>query len=155
MLAKKLGEVLLAKGLKIATAESCTGGWVAQAISSVAGSSQWFERGMVTYSNEAKQELLEVPAEILEEYGAVSEKTAEAMAEGALNNSPVDIAIATTGIAGPDGGSKTKPVGMVCFAIAQTNCSTKTFIEQFAGDRESVREQAVEFVLNKLVACFS
>jgi nicotinamide-nucleotide amidase len=150
-LAKQVGEKLLAEGLKLATAESCTGGWVAQTLTSVPGSSDWFERGFVTYSNEAKQELLGVRAATLEEHGAVSEETAREMAEGALKHGHAHVAISTTGVAGPNGGTVDKPVGMVCFAIAQKKCATHSLVRYFKGDRQSVREQSVEFLLQWLL----
>ena len=115
-LAGRLGALLVNEQLKLVTAESCTGGWVAQCLTAIAGSSAWFDRGFVSYSNEAKQEMLGVPADTLAEYGAVSQPVAVAMAEGALRNSRADWAVAITGIAGPTGGSPQKPVGTVCFA---------------------------------------
>ena len=149
-LAEKVGQTLLKQNLLLCTAESCTGGWVAQAISGVEGCSAWFERGFVTYSNTAKQEMLGVPVATIGKFGAVSQETAKAMAEGALQNSHADISIAITGIAGPSGGSKDKPVGLVWFAISQRSRSTLTFSRQFKGDRTSVREQAVICILEKL-----
>jgi nicotinamide-nucleotide amidase len=141
-LAKKIGERLKAAGAKLVTAESCTGGWAAQMVTSVAGSSEWFERGFVTYSNEAKQELLGVRAETLRNHGAVSEETAREMAQGALRNSRGTVAVSVTGVAGPGGGTPQKPVGMVCFAWA-TARSVHSETRRFAGDRESVRRQSV------------
>jgi len=141
-LAKRLGQRLKAQGEKLVTAESCTGGWVAQAVTSVAGSSDWFERGFVTYSNDAKQELLGVRPSTLETHGAVSEQTAREMAQGALARSKGSIALAVTGVAGPGGGSREKPVGMVCFAwIREQDLKSET--RRFSGDRESVRQQSV------------
>lgn len=142
-LATLVGARLRAKGLMLATAESCTGGWVAQAVTSVAGSSDWFERGFVTYSDAAKQEMLGVRARTLVVHGAVSEETARAMASGALAHSRAQVAVAITGIAGPGGGSPEKPLGMVCFAwaVADGNISVQT--RHFKGDRESVRRQSV------------
>ena len=141
-LAKKLGERLKAAGEILVTAESCTGGWVAQAVTSVAGSSDWFERGFVTYSNAAKQELLGVKQSTLEKHGAVSEQTAIEMAQGALARSKGTVALAVTGVAGPGGGSREKPVGMVCFAWVQEN-NLKSETRRFPGDRASVRRQSV------------
>src|ERR1035437_4219013 len=115
-LATLVGAKLRAKGLMLTTAESCTGGWVAQAVTAIAGSSAWFERGFVTYSDAAKQEMLGVSARTLAAHGAVSEQTARKMAIGALAHSHAQVALAITGIAGPDGGSAEKPVGTVCFA---------------------------------------
>ena len=141
-LAKTLGERLKAARAKLVTAESCTGGWAAQVVTSVAGSSSWFERGYVTYSNEAKRELLGVRPETLESHGAVSEETAREMAQGALRCGKGTIALAVTGVAGPGGGTPDKPVGMVCFAWASER-SVASETRQFAGDRESVRRQSV------------
>jgi nicotinamide-nucleotide amidase len=147
-LAYELGHCLQRRGWYLATAESCTGGWIAQAMTSIAGSSGWFDRGFVTYSNAAKQELLDVPQETLEQYGAVSEQTVLAMARGVLVHSHAQVAIATSGIAGPGGGSPDKPVGTVWIAyvimersMAQcyhffTNFDTKTsiFLNDFIND---------------------
>lgn len=141
-LARELGERLKQAKAMLATAESCTGGWAAQAVTSVAGSSEWFERGFVTYSNAAKQELLGVRAETLRRYGAVSEETAREMALGALARSRATIALAITGVAGPGGGTADKPVGTVCFAWARDGAmATETCI--FPGDREGVRRRSV------------
>jgi nicotinamide-nucleotide amidase len=141
-LAARLGARLKAARAKLVTAESCTGGWAAQVATSVAGSSEWFERGFVTYSNEAKQELLGVRADTLARHGAVSEETAREMAQGALRRGKGTIALAVTGIAGPGGGSASKPVGTVCFAWA-TDASLRSETQQFSGDREAVRRQSV------------
>lgn len=141
-LAIELGQRLKQANAKLATAESCTGGWVAQVVTSVAGSSEWFERGFVTYSNAAKQELLGVRAETLQRHGAVSEQTAGEMAVGTLARSGATIALAVTGVAGPGGGTADKPVGMVCFAWARGNAVT-TETCRFPGDRQSVRRQSV------------
>ena len=126
----------------LVTAESCTGGWVAQAVTSIAGSSEWFERGFVTYSNAAKQELLGVKQATLKKHGAVSEETARAMARGALARSRGTIALAVTGVAGPGGGTAEKPVGMVCFAWA-TPDGVRSETRNFSGDRDAVRRQSV------------
>ena len=115
-LAQRLGATLLARGEWLAVAESCTGGWLAQSVTAIAGSSGWFDRGFVTYSNAAKIDMLGVPETTLERHGAVSEQTARAMVQGALRNSGADWAVAITGVAGPAGGSAEKPVGTVCFA---------------------------------------
>jgi len=141
-LAKKVGARLKAARGMLVTAESCTGGWVAEAVTSIAGSSDWFERGFVTYSNASKEELLGVSADTLKEHGAVSEQTAREMAEGALARAKGTLALAITGVAGPGGGSREKPVGTVCFAWADEK---KTVVEtrHFSGDRESVRRQSV------------
>ena len=141
-LAKKVGERLKAAGAQLVTAESCTGGWVAQAVTAIAGSSSWFERGFVTYSNAAKQELLGVRKETLEAHGAVSEETAREMADGALKKSKGTIALAVTGVAGPGGGTREKPVGMVCFAWADGK-KLRSETRRFSGDRDSVRRQSV------------
>ena len=141
-LAQTLGKRLKAAGAKLVTAESCTGGWAAQVVTSVAGSSAWFESGFVTYSNDAKRELLGVREETLEKHGAVSEETAREMAQGALSRGRATVALAVTGVTGPGGGSPTKPVGMVCFAWASAR-SVRSETQQFSGDRESVRRQSV------------
>ncbi len=141
-LAALVGDRLRAERMLLATAESCTGGWVAQAVTAVAGSSEWFERGFVTYSDAAKMEMLHVKANTLRTHGAVSEQTAGEMAAGALAGSHAQIAVAITGIAGPGGGSIDKPVGTVCFAWARTNRKVSAQTRHFAGDRESVRLQS-------------
>lgn len=141
-LARKIGEALKAKGLRLATAESCTGGWVAMALTAIAGSSDWFERGYVTYSNAAKQEDLGVAAETLRRHGAVSEETARELAAGAQTRARAQVALAVTGVAGPAGGSADKPVGLVCFAWAHGSKITSE-TRRFDGDRESVRRQSV------------
>jgi len=149
--AAELGLALKAKGLMLAMAESCTGGMVAQAITSVAGSSEWFDRGFVTYSNAAKIDMLGVSSETLERFGAVSEQTASEMALGALKNSASQIAGSITGIAGPDGGTKAKPVGMVCFAWAGQNFPVSTDTQLFHGNREQIRQQAAIFMMARLI----
>jgi len=153
-IASEVGQALLAKKFKLVTAESCTGGWVSQAITSIAGSSDWFDRGFVTYSNQAKQDLLDVSAGTLSKYGAVSTQTAHEMAEGALKNSQANVSLSVTGIAGPDGGTPEKPVGYICFAIAIKN-EIITLEQQFSGDREQIRKQSVEFILSTLLATVS
>lgn len=147
VLAEALGRKLREKGGLLVTAESCTGGWAAQVATALAGSSEWFERGFVTYSNEAKRELLGVRPETLERHGAVSEETAREMALGALEHSRGTLALAVTGIAGPGGGSPTKPVGTVCFAWASRGGAVRAETRRFAGDREAVRRQSVERAL--------
>ena len=149
-LAQKVGERLKAARAKLVTAESCTGGWAAQVVTSVAGSSAWFERGFVTYSNEAKRELLGVQESTLHAHGAVSEETAREMAQGALNRGKGTVALAVTGVAGPGGGSPGKPVGTVCFAWASGR-SVSSETRQFTGDRESVRRQSVVRALEGLL----
>ena len=141
--ALRLAEDLKKRGLVLATAESCTGGWAAQAMTAIAGSSDWFERGFVTYSNDAKQEMLGVTPATLQSRGAVSEETAREMALGALQRSKADVALAVTGVAGPTGGSDAKPVGTVCFAWATKNGEVRAETRRFAGDRDSVRRQSV------------
>ena len=130
----------------LTTAESCTGGGVAHAVTSIAGSSRWFERGFVTYSNLAKQQMLGVKAELLQDYGAVSEPVVRAMADGALRNSAAQVSLAITGIAGPDGGLPGKPVGTVWFAWAVNGRTTSRCLH-FTGDRAQVRGQAVQTAL--------
>ena len=146
-----LGEALRATGLKLATAESCTGGLVAAACTSVAGSSDWFERGFVTYSNEAKTESLGVDARVIATHGSVSEEVARGMAEGALAHSKAQLSVAVTGIAGPGGGSPTKPVGMVWLAVARAGESAQAELLQLSGDRTAIREQTVWSALQRLI----
>ena len=146
-LAAQVGALLSVNGQKLATAESCTGGWVAQCLTSIAGSSDWFDRGFITYSNDAKQEMLGVSVEILAMHGAVSEATAAAMASGALRHSRADWALAITGIAGPSGGSPDKPVGTVCFGWAGPDGRLLAETRRFQGGREEVRAQSVEHAL--------
>lgn len=150
-LPQRVAQRLKARGDRIVTAESCTGGWVAQELTAIAGSSQWFERGFVTYSNEAKQEMLGVRAETLREHGAVSEETAAEMARGALEKSRGTVALAITGIAGPSGGTPAKPVGTVCFGWATTGKPPRAETKRFSGDREAVRRQSVDYSLEKLL----
>jgi nicotinamide-nucleotide amidase len=149
-LAAEVGRVLHSKGLLLATAESCTGGGAAQAVTDIAGSSGWFERGFVTYSNAAKSELLGVPAELIAQHGAVSEEVAAAMAAGAVAHSGAHVALSTTGIAGPGGAVPGKPVGTVCFGWAGPG-GTRTERLVFGGDRRAVREQAVAHSLQGLL----
>ncbi|MBL8413808.1 MAG: CinA family protein [Propionivibrio sp.] len=149
--AAQVGALLLANGQKLATAESCTGGWVGQCLTAVAGSSDWFERGFVTYSNVAKHEMLGVDNETLLAHGAVSEATAAAMAAGALRHSHADWALAITGVAGPGGGSPDKPVGTVCFAWAGAEGQLDSQTCHFKGAREEVRAQSVAHALNGLL----
>ena len=149
-LARKLAEQLKASGQKLVTAESCTGGWAAQVVTSVAGSSDWFERGFVTYSNDAKQELLGVDPGTLKKHGAVSEETAREMALGALARGKGTIALSITGIAGPTGGGPGKPVGTVCFAWAAKGVA-QAETQHFQGDRESVRRQSVVHALEGVI----
>jgi nicotinamide-nucleotide amidase len=150
-LARAVGQALKRHGLMLASAESCTGGWVAQALTSIPGSSEWFERGFVTYTNLAKREMLGVKTAILSRQGAVSEPTARAMAEGALAKSHAQVALAVTGIAGPTGGTPEKPVGTVCFAWAGKKRDTASARHVFSGDRDAVRRQAVQAALQGLL----
>ena len=145
-LARRLGERLKAANAVLATAESCTGGWAAQVVTSVAGSSSWFDRGFVTYSDASKQQMLGVRAETLRSHGAVSEETAREMARGALERSHATVAVSITGIAGPGGGSAEKPVGTVCFAWVFPE-GTKSETRRFPGDREGIRRQSVILAL--------
>ena len=151
-LAVELGRRLAARGAFVTTAESCTGGLVAGAITDIAGSSGWFERGLVTYTNEAKVELLGVLPETLTRYGAVSQETARAMAEGALRRGRADFAVAITGVAGPAGGTATKPVGMVCFGWAGRDGPVVVATRHFPGDRAAVRQASVIHALQGLIA---
>jgi nicotinamide-nucleotide amidase len=151
MLAQRVGQALAAQRLMLATAESCTGGLIAGAITDIAGSSGWFERGFVTYSNEAKLEMLGVRPETLAAHGAVSEATAAEMAQGAIANSRADFGVAVTGVAGPDGGAAEKPVGTVCFGWARKGGAVDTVTLHFAGDREAVRVATVEAALAGLL----
>lgn len=151
LLAAQVGAKLKAQGAMLATAESCTGGWVAQAVTDIAGSSDWFERGFVTYSDAAKREMLGVSAATLGAHGAVSEPTAREMATGALAHSRAQVALAITGIAGPSGGTAQKPVGTVCFAWAGKTGVLGAQTRHFDGDRESVRRQSVMFALQTLL----
>ena len=147
ILAAQVGELLKSHGLMLATAESCTGGGVAQAITEVAGSSAWFERGFVTYSNQSKQQMLGVRESTLKQYGAVSELTVREMVAGALQHSSAQVALAVSGIAGPDGGTAEKPVGTVWFAWGLKNGETRAQRYQLDGNRAEVRAQAVNIAL--------
>jgi len=145
-LAREVGMWLAARDEKLATAESCTAGWIAKAVTDVAGSSEWFIAGLATYSDGAKTALLGVPAALLKSEGAVSKAVVEAMAQGALERTGADRAVAVSGIAGPAGGTEEKPIGMVWFAWARRDGDEiifKTRVERFQGDREGVRRQAV------------
>jgi len=146
-LAAKVGETLKSHGLMLATAESCTGGGVAQAITGVAGSSAWFERGFVTYSNQSKQQMLGVRESTLKQHGAVSEMTVLEMVAGALANSAAQVALSVSGIAGPDGGTAEKPVGTVWFAWGLKGGETRAQRYQLDGNRAEVRAQAVNIAL--------
>ncbi len=150
-LAEKIGDSLLSRSEMLVTAESCTGGWVSMLVTSIAGSSTWFDRGFVSYSNEAKQEMLAIDKQVIEIHGAVSEETARSMVQGAVENSHAQTGLSVTGIAGPSGGSDEKPVGTVCFGwLLNGQCATETC--HFSGDREQIREQSVRYVLTGMLA---
>ena len=142
-LAARVGESLTQRGWMLVTAESCTGGWVGQAVTAVAGSSIWYDRGFITYSNRSKCEMLGVQQSTLDHFGAVSPQTAQEMVMGALARSHAQIGLSITGIAGPDGGTTTKPVGMVCFAWASKEGLVQQETRHFKGDRKSIRHSAV------------
>ncbi len=148
----QLGNVLIKKHFRIALAESCTGGLVCQHLTNIPGSSVWFDRGFITYSNESKIELLKVNQNTLLKFGAVSEEVASEMALGALNESHAQIALSITGIAGPSGGSIDKPVGTVFFAIAHQNKIIFNASKVFPGSRENIRESSCLFALNQVLA---
>jgi len=146
-MSERIGAVLVGRGEKLATAESCTGGWIAKCLTDVAGSSEWFERGFVTYSNQAKQEMLGVNDATLIAGGAVSEATVAEMVQGALCHSTAQCALAVSGIAGPGGGTAEKPVGLVWFAWKRVGGRCRSHRQIFEGDREAVRVQAVQTAL--------
>ena len=150
-LARKLGRLLKRTRQMLVTAESCTGGWAAQAVTAIPGSSDWFERGFVTYSNAAKLEVLGVSRMALKKFGAVSEETAREMARGALARSHASIALSVTGVAGPTGGSREKPVGFVCFGWAKER-TVRSESRRFKGNRASVRRQSVVHALKGVIA---
>jgi nicotinamide-nucleotide amidase len=150
-LCRLLADFLIKNELKLATAESCTGGMISAACTDLAGSSDWFERGFVTYSNEAKTELLGVDAALIEAHGAVSEPVARAMAFGAIRHSKAQVSIAVTGIAGPTGGSAAKPVGTVWFGFSVQG-SLHSEMMLFTGDRATVRQQTVMHALQRLTS---
>lgn len=150
-LAKEVGESLKECGMLLATAESCTGGGLSFWITSIPGSSEWFDRGFVTYSDASKVEILGVNPMTIETYGAVDEATAREMAEGTLRHSHADISIAITGIAGPDGGSTLKPVGTVWIAIAKRHAKTVAFDDKYPGNRQEIRMRVIERALESLI----
>ena len=158
LLVEQLARLLIQNNKKLTVAESCTGGWVAKVLTDLAGSSDWFERGFVTYSNQAKNEMLGVVELTLKNKGAVSQETVTEMALGALKNSHADFSLSISGIAGPGGGSAEKPLGLVWFGWAVKENNTFNILasekQVFAGDRESVRRQAVEYVLTRLIKLF-
>lgn len=152
-LAARVGQSLKRKGVMVATAESCTGGWIGQAITMVPGSSAWFDRGFVTYTNLAKQEMLGVKPASLASRGAVSEQVVREMSRGALARSRARVSVAVSGVAGPGGGSPGKPVGTVCFAWARKGAGVTTETRRFRGDRDEVRRRCVQHALKGLLAC--
>lgn len=147
---ERASDALLRRGWMVATAESCTGGLIARQLTEIGGSSAWFERGFVTYSNAAKIEVLGVSAATLAERGAVSSEAAAEMAMGLLARSPADVVIAVTGVAGPGGGTEAKPVGTVWFAFGTRDTGIETVVRQFEGDRQAVRDAAAVYALNRL-----
>ncbi|MBT1450675.1 nicotinamide-nucleotide amidohydrolase family protein [Glaciecola sp. XM2] len=149
-LAQQLGDALLAQNASVCTVESCTGGGVAFAITDIAGSSHWMNQSWVTYSNEAKSQLVGVDAEVLTQFGAVSQEVVSQMARGGRARAKADYAVSISGIAGPGGGSEDKPVGLVWFAI-DCEAGLSTFSRCFSGDRQQVREQAIVLALEKLI----
>lgn len=151
-LSEAVGRALTEQGLSLACAESCTGGWVCAVVTATAGSSAWFDRGFVSYSNEAKQEMLGVLPGVIAAHGAVSEETARAMTKGALERSSAGMALAITGIAGPGGGSPAKPVGTVCFSWCRRSEPARSETRRWSGDREAVRRQAVRHALTGVLA---
>ena len=150
-LSDQVGHCLLEKQLWLATAESCTGGWISQSITDIAGSSQWFDRGFVTYTNEAKQDMLSVSPDTLAQHGAVSEQTVIEMVQGALANSRADVVVAVSGVAGPGGGTPEKPVGMVWHAWGLRGAVPVTQVEHYLGNRNQVRQQTVETALQGIL----
>ena len=150
-LSQQLANALLQQQKQLAVAESCTGGWLAKCLTDIAGSSQWFERGFVTYSNLAKQEMLGVLPTTLEQEGAVSEAVVREMATGVLSHSAADLSIAISGIAGPGGAVPGKPVGTVCFGMAEKDEHLQSDTKHFEGDREAVRRQSVAHALTRLL----
>jgi len=151
ILAEQVGVALKSRGLTLASAESCTGGWLGAAVTAVAGSSQWYERGFITYTNESKQEMLSVAADTLANYGAVSEPIVREMVAGALKHSHAHIAVAISGIAGPGGATPGKPVGTVCIAWGMRSGAGHAQTFYFAGNRSAVRHQAVDAALRGLL----
>ena len=150
-LAEKLGAALKAQKLTLVTAESCTGGWIGEAVTAVPGSSEWYERGFITYTNVAKREMLGVEDATLNKFGAVSPETVKAMASGALAHSHAQVAVSVSGIAGPSGGTPTKPVGMVCIAWQRAGGEAVAETHRFDGDREAVRRVSVICSLDGLL----
>jgi len=151
-LAEELGEALKARGLMLATAESCTGGWVSEAVTMVPGSSDWFERGFVTYTYISKREMLGVDGDVLGRHGAVSEEVVREMVRGALERSHAQVAVGVSGVAGPGGGTPDKPVGTICFGWGLKDGASRVETVRFLGDREAIRRQAVEHALKGVLA---
>jgi nicotinamide-nucleotide amidase len=149
-LTRHCADLLRRQGLRLAVAESCTGGWLAKVLTDLPGSSDWFDRGYVVYSNDSKQSMLGVNGETLATHGAVSEATVGEMCQGVLRESGADLALAVSGIAGPGGGSAEKPVGTVCFAWQRQGAEPRTSRERFEGDRQQVRAQSVCYLLERL-----
>ena len=154
-LIEELAKILLKNQWRLTTAESCTGGLVAASLTTLAGSSEWFERGYVTYSNDSKSEDIGVDAHLIQDHGAVSIQVAKAMAVGAKQSSNSNIALSITGIAGPTGGSKEKPVGTVCFAWILNNDQVFSETKLFTGNRSEIRDAASEFALSQLTRLLS
>jgi nicotinamide-nucleotide amidase len=154
-LIEELAKILLKNQWRLTTAESCTGGLVAASLTALAGSSEWFERGYVTYSNDSKSEDIGVDAHLIQDHGAVSIQVAKAMAVGAKQSSNSNIALSITGIAGPTGGSKEKPVGTVCFAWILNNDQVFSETKLFTGNRSEIRDAASEFALSQLTRLLS
>lgn len=152
---RKLAELMIKMHLKLAIAESCTGGMLSQYITSISGSSRWFECGYITYSNEAKIRLLGIDADVLNEYGAVSDIIAQQMAQGALKNSSADLSVSITGIAGPEGGSINKPVGSVYIATCENIKMASADLYQFEGDRDAIRKQSTKMAIKVLIDLLS
>ncbi len=150
-LAERTGQRLHRLKIQLVTAESCTGGWIAEAVTAIPGSSHWFERGFVSYSNLAKQDMLGVPAALIDSDGAVSEAVVKAMAQGAIQHSKAHLSIAVSGIAGPDGGTADKPVGLVWIAWGQKRGYVEAQAFQFSGDREQIRRATVVAALEGLL----
>lgn len=147
---KKVSKKLHQKNLLLVSAESCTGGLLAKQITDLSGSSAIFDRGFITYSNDSKQDMLKVQKNTIDGYGAVSEAVVLEMAQGALNHSNANISVAISGVAGPDGGTKEKPVGMVCFGFQQKGKSPISITKIFNGDRDKIRNSAVEYALQEI-----
>ena len=150
-LAARVGKALKTRKLMLVTAESCTGGWLGEAVTMVPGSSDWYERGFITYTYISKRELLGIKRHTLDKFGAVSEQTARDMAEGALNNSHAQVAVSVSGTAGPSGGTRDKPVGTVCLAWAQKNSRITSETRHFKGKRQAIRRKAVKRALQGIL----